>query len=144
VRSLALVAPVGLGEEIDGAFIRGFHEIDNRRELKPLLQRLFADPELVTRSLVADVLAYKRIDGVTDALRGLADSFTDGDRQTVTAPLDDSDVPLLVVSVGNLRERAQRRPEEGDWSGRRVLHVLMSLGRRRAVLVAVEAGPGMK
>ena len=40
----------------------------SRRELKPLLGRLFADESLVTRQLVDDLLRYKRLDGVDKAL----------------------------------------------------------------------------
>ena len=37
-----------------------------------MLQLLFADPSLVTRQMVDDVLKYKRLDGVDDALRHAA------------------------------------------------------------------------
>ena len=37
--------------------------------MKNVLQLLFADPDLVTRDLVNGVLAYKRLDGVDEALR---------------------------------------------------------------------------
>jgi pyruvate dehydrogenase E2 component (dihydrolipoamide acetyltransferase) len=52
-----------------------------RRDLKPVLQRLFADPDLVTRQMVDDVLKYKRLDGVQDALRTLAGRLFPNGRQ---------------------------------------------------------------
>jgi pyruvate dehydrogenase E2 component (dihydrolipoamide acetyltransferase) len=97
VRSLTLIAPAGLGEEIDRSYIDGFVAATSRKQLKPVLQRLFADPDLVTRSMVDDVLKYKRLDGVQAALETLRDRhFPDG-RQATVLDLDAFDGPLLVI-----------------------------------------------
>lgn len=64
-----------------------------------MLQLLFADPDLVTRQLVDDVLKYERKDGVDAAPRALpADLFPDG-RQAVDlrGELADLDMPVLVI-----------------------------------------------
>ncbi len=99
VRSLTLVCPAGLGPDIDRGYIDGFVESVSRRELKPVLEHLFADPGLVTRSLVDGVLRYKRLDGVTEALRTLAGGvFPDGAQGWVEpAALAGAGVPALVV-----------------------------------------------
>jgi pyruvate dehydrogenase E2 component (dihydrolipoamide acetyltransferase) len=87
--SLTLVAPAGAGRPVNQDYIEGFISAESRRELKPVLQLLFADESLVTRSLVDDVLKYKRIDGVTEALRTLAGAAF------VDAP--EVDVPTLTI-----------------------------------------------
>jgi pyruvate dehydrogenase E2 component (dihydrolipoamide acetyltransferase) len=99
VTSLALVASCGLGEEIDAEYIRGFIDAERRRELKPVLELLFADPGLVTRQLVDDVLKYKRLDGVDEALRAIAaDAYDEGRQSRVIADrLAELNVPMLVV-----------------------------------------------
>jgi pyruvate dehydrogenase E2 component (dihydrolipoamide acetyltransferase) len=99
VASLTLVAPVGLGEEINRDYIDGFIAAESRRELKPVLEMLFADPSLVTRQLVDDVLKYKRIDGVDEALRAIAASAFDegGQRVVIADRLSGLDIPTLVV-----------------------------------------------
>lgn len=81
VASLALIAGAGLGDEINGEYISGFTEGVNRNALKPQLARLFADPALVTRQLVEDIVKYKRLEGVQDTLRKIAASAFDGDTQ---------------------------------------------------------------
>jgi pyruvate dehydrogenase E2 component (dihydrolipoamide acetyltransferase) len=81
VASLTLIAPAGLGGEIDREYVDGFVAATGRRDLKPVLQRLFADPDLVTRQMVDDVLKYKRLDGVQDALRTLAGRLFPNGRQ---------------------------------------------------------------
>jgi pyruvate dehydrogenase E2 component (dihydrolipoamide acetyltransferase) len=97
VRSLTLIGTVGLGEEIDREYVEGFVAAVSRRDLKPVLQRLFADPGQVSRQMVDEVLRYKRLDGVQGALRAIADSlFADG-RQRERLDLDGLDVPLLVL-----------------------------------------------
>ena len=99
VASLALIAPAGFGAEIDGEYIDGFVAAESRRDLKPLLERLFADPELVTRRLVDDVLKMKRIDGVSEALGAIAAAVFPAGRQAdpVAPALAGSGIPVLVV-----------------------------------------------
>lgn len=81
VASLTLIAPVGFGAEINAGFLRGFADAQTRRELKPVASQLFADESLVTRQLVDDLLAYKRLDGVDQALHALLGTLLDGDGQ---------------------------------------------------------------
>jgi pyruvate dehydrogenase E2 component (dihydrolipoamide acetyltransferase) len=71
VHSLTLIAPAGFGSEINAGYLRGFADAQTRRELKPLIGQLFADESLVTRQVVDDLLAYKRLDGVDVALHTL-------------------------------------------------------------------------
>jgi pyruvate dehydrogenase E2 component (dihydrolipoyllysine-residue acetyltransferase) len=75
VECLALIASAGLGDEIDTAYTEGFVAAQSRRDLKPLVERLFARPELVTRQLLDDILKYKRLDGVSELLSELGGSL---------------------------------------------------------------------
>lgn len=97
--SLALVASAGLGPEIDAGYIDGFVQASSRRELKPVVERLFADPSLLSRQLLDDLLRYKRIDGVTELLGALGGALFGGGRQAElpVARLSTSGLPLLVV-----------------------------------------------
>ena len=72
VRSLTLIGPAGLGQDIDQGYVREFIAARDRRQLKPVLQMLFADESLVTRQLVEDTLKYKRLEGVAEALSAIA------------------------------------------------------------------------
>ena len=79
VAGLTLIAPAGLGPEINAAFIDGFVGATRRKEAAAVLGLLVADPALVSRSMVEDVLRYKRLDGVAEALaRIVAAWFPDG------------------------------------------------------------------
>lgn len=81
VRSLALLASAGLGPEIDAAYIQGFVTAANRNALKPHAAKLFADPRLVTRRLIDDLLKYKRLEGVDAALRLVSEKILAAGRQ---------------------------------------------------------------
>src|SRR6201991_2733525 len=72
VASLALISGAGLGEEINREYIEGFVAGSNRNQLKPHMLKLFADPALVTRQMVEDIVKYKRLEGVPEALQKIA------------------------------------------------------------------------
>jgi pyruvate dehydrogenase E2 component (dihydrolipoamide acetyltransferase) len=97
--SLTLIDSAGLGADINDAYVAGFIDAGRRRELKSVLQLLFADPDLVTRQLVDDVLRYKRKDGVDAALRSLAaELFPDGGQTLdLRADLEGLAAPVLVI-----------------------------------------------
>jgi len=79
VTSLSLIASAGLGADINMDYILGFIGASRRKDLKPAVEQLFADPSLVNRDLLDDLLKFKRLDGVAALLRRLADTvFADG------------------------------------------------------------------
>jgi len=79
--SATLIAPAGLGPDIAMDFINGFIEASRGKKLEPVLQMIVANPELVTRDMIEDVLKFKRIDGVDGALKKLRDGLFPGGRQ---------------------------------------------------------------
>jgi pyruvate dehydrogenase E2 component (dihydrolipoamide acetyltransferase) len=103
--SLALVASAGLGPEIDGGFTKGFVAAERRKEMVAVAEMLFADRRLVTRKLVEDMLRIKRIDGVTAAMRRIADAVFPGGRQAAgaSAELAALKLPMLVIWGGKDR-----------------------------------------
>ena len=99
VASLTLVAPAGLGQEINGGYIAGFVAAQRRKDMTPLAGELFSDPGIVTRQMVENLLRSKRIDGVEAALGKLAAQQFDGDRQKLdlASRADELDVPVQII-----------------------------------------------
>lgn len=99
VASLTLIGSAGLGDEINPDYVDGFVAATSRRELKPKLQHLFADQGLVNRSMVDDLLKYKRLDGVQDFLENLSASLFSGGQQAdrIADGLGRLDCPCQII-----------------------------------------------
>lgn len=97
--SLTLIAPAGLGPDINAAFIDGFVRAARRKDTAEVLQMLVHDPSLVSRTMVEDVLRYKRLDGVSTALETIARAWFGGGRQAedVTAAIGAIGTPVQVI-----------------------------------------------
>ena len=96
IDGLTLLAPAGLGPEINMDFIEGFIGAKSRKQMRAALEPLVADPKMISRDMVNDVLKYKRLDGVDQALRHLAEGLFPGGRQK---PLDLSRLARLTVPI---------------------------------------------
>lgn len=100
VKSLTLINSAGLGPDINMDYIDGFSLAASRRDLKPVLENLFADGSLVSRQMIDDLLKYKRLDGVGDALAALKNGiFTNGKQVTILSDaLKTAGVPTLIIA----------------------------------------------
>ncbi len=96
VASATLIAPAGLGGEINMDYINGFIEQKRAKKLRAVLEMLVADPNAITSEMVDEVIKFKRVDGVGPALEKLRDGLMPGGKQgfslndrlsTVTAPV---------------------------------------------------------
>ena len=83
VATLTLISSASLGPEINAAFIDGFLRAARRREAVEVLKLLVHDPALVSRTMIEDVLRYKRLDGVPEALAAFAEEWFPDGRQRV-------------------------------------------------------------
>ncbi len=105
VVGLTLLAPAGLGPEINADFIEGFIGAGKRKEMRAALELLVADPALISRDMVDDVLKYKRLDGVDQALRRLADSLFPGGQQQVLDPSGLAQIPTPITVIWGQHDR---------------------------------------
>lgn len=109
--SLTLISPAGLpGGTLNADFLRGVAEGQRAKDLKPLLEMLAADPALVSRDMVEDVVKYKRLDGVEEALTLIAERLVSG------ADLDElqmrlSSIPSAVV-IASRKDAIVGAPDE--------------------------------
>ena len=71
--SLTLISGAGAGTRVDRAFIEGFISANRRRQLKPFMLQLFMNRDLVTRSMIEDTLNAKRLEGVEESLKLIAE-----------------------------------------------------------------------
>jgi pyruvate dehydrogenase E2 component (dihydrolipoamide acetyltransferase) len=99
VASVTLIAPAGLGPEIAGQFIDGFIDETRSRKLRPVVEMLVANPDLITVDMIEDVLKFKRIDGAADALKRIANANFPGGTQInrLADGLATSQIPVLSI-----------------------------------------------
>ena len=99
VASATLLCPAALGPEINMAYIDGFMQARRRKQLQPVLEMLVADPAMVSREMIEEVLKYKRLDGVEAALNRIAGDTFAGGRQALqlTGRLGELSVPVQVI-----------------------------------------------
>ena len=133
IASLTLIAPSGFGPEINAGYLRGFAGAQTRRELKPVVGQLFADEGLVTRQLVDDLLAYKRLDGAEESLQALLGTLLDGDAQrgdsaaTLAAVLAATGGAMPVTVVWGRADRIIPAAQAGSVTGA-VSHLIDGAG----------------
>jgi pyruvate dehydrogenase E2 component (dihydrolipoamide acetyltransferase) len=99
VTALTLIAPAGLGREVSQAFIDGFIAENRARKLRPVLEMLVADPQMVTADMVDEVLKFKRLDGAVAGLRAIADANFAGGIQRISLRelLGNLTIPVQVI-----------------------------------------------
>lgn len=99
VRSLALLAPAGLGAEIDGAFIDGFARASCLESLQPWLGRLVANPADLPKGFAEETQRARDHQGLRDAQRQLgATLFPDGTQaQSLREVIGGLEVPVKVI-----------------------------------------------
>jgi len=83
VASATLIAPAGLGPDINMDYIDGFLREKRAKKLRPYLEMLVADPSMISREMVEEVLKFKRLDGAEAALNSIAHACFEGGRQNL-------------------------------------------------------------
>jgi len=75
-KSLSLICPAALpGGTLNTDYLEGFIDARRSRDLKPVVSLLFANQSLVTRDLLEELIRFKRLDGVPDALAAIKDQL---------------------------------------------------------------------
>ena len=97
--SLTLIAPAGLGPDIDGAALAGICAANRPESLGPWLRRLVANEDLITDSYVRLAMAGRADANLRAAQNALADVlFPDGVQAfDLRAALDRIDLPTRII-----------------------------------------------
>jgi pyruvate dehydrogenase E2 component (dihydrolipoamide acetyltransferase) len=128
VNSVTLIAPVGFGPEINMQYVEGFMRANRPRQLRPFVEQLFANPALVGRKMLDDIISYKRLDGAVEALNTIAGTIFKDGRQAVE----------LVPRLGELTTPLQIIWGEGD----RIIPAAHASGLPASVRVHLVPGAG--
>jgi pyruvate dehydrogenase E2 component (dihydrolipoamide acetyltransferase) len=128
VASLTLIAPAGLGAEINADFINGFIKAQRRRDMQDVLALLVHDAALVSRQMVEDVLRYKRLDGVQSALEAVAAaSFPNGTQANPDPGIIATLAPPMQIIWGR-EDRIIPAAQAEAMTGRALIHIIDGAG----------------
>lgn len=109
--SLTLIAPAGLGvTPILEEFLTGVIEAQRARDLKPVLELLLADPNAVTKDMIDNMIKFKRLDGVQEALSAMRDRMIAGD-DAAALRADLAKIPSALV-IASHADRIVGAPDE--------------------------------
>lgn len=99
VRGLWLVAPAGLGPQIDHSFTEGILRAESAESLRPWLEWLVEDPAVISEAFVKAVAAQRQDRGLTAAMQDFARRFLPDGTQAVSigAGLAGLEMPARVI-----------------------------------------------
>ena len=99
VRALVLIAPAGLGPEINGAFLSGFVSARSEGSLVAWMKQLVQDESLLTKPFVNATLAQSRDVPLRDAQKLVSDRFFADATQvfSIRHSLDNLTIPVRVI-----------------------------------------------
>lgn len=126
--SLGLIAPAGLGPEINGEFLTQLIAADKRRGARLALSQLVADAELISRDMIETFLRYKRTDGVPDALATIAAASFDGDRQLNVFADRMGEIVAPVLSIWGEQDRVIPPSDASSLPDHAAVHLLANIG----------------
>lgn len=137
LRSLTLLAPAGLGPEINGAFVDGILRANSDASLRPWLAQLFGDASRLSGSFVATALQELGNDTKRAGLAAMAASLLpDGTQaESLRSRLEGLVMPVKLL-WGRLDRVLPVHQAEG-LPGNVALHTLPSVGH----LPQIEAAP---
>ena len=99
-----------------------------RREAAEVLGLLVDDPALVSRSMVEDVLRYKRLDGVSAALAQIAEAWFAGGRQSIDLTNRIAALTMPVQLVWGRNDRIIPVAHAEALAARMPVHIIESAG----------------
>ena len=128
VRALALIAPAGLGPEINGAFLHGFVRAKSEASLMPWLRQLVADGQVLSKPFVNATLAQAADSELRTAQAEISDRFFADGTQTfdIRGLLAALRIPVRVIVGAN--DRIIPASQSQGLPGEVALHVFAATG----------------
>lgn len=128
VRALALIAPAGLGPEINGAFLQGFVRAKSEASLMPWLRQLVADEQVLSKPFVNATLAQAADRELRATQAEISDRFFADGTQTfdIRAVLAALRIPVRVIVGAN--DRIIPASQSQGLPGEIALHVFAATG----------------
>jgi pimeloyl-ACP methyl ester carboxylesterase len=126
--SLTLIAPAGLGPEINGAFMQGILVARREESLAPWLRQLFADESRVTPSFVATAWQELDTEERRVALAELAERLFPSGTQIVSLRSNFDELPMPVKVIWGVLDKIVPQHQSHGLPGYVAVHDLSGVG----------------
>ena len=128
IRALALIAPAGLGPEINGAFLSGFVRARTEASLVPWMKQLVQDEGLLTKPFINATLEQSHDAALRGAQQIIADRFFADGTQTfdIRPHLGNLAIPVRVIF--GAADRVIPAVHAGGLPGEVAVHVFPGTG----------------
>lgn len=128
IKSLTIIGGAGLSDTVNAEFLDSYVAAERRKDMKAVAQMLFADASLVTREMVNNMLKFKRLEGVEDALKTIAAANFPGGKQSNSfrGAVEGFDFPIM--AIWGSKDGVISAPEAGSLPSGIALHVLDGAG----------------
>lgn len=99
IKSLTLISPIGLGDEIDSDYIDNFISSETRKEIKKEIEKLYFNSEIITRDMLNEILKFLRIDNVKDTLKIIKNEIIENNCQknNLIEEINSLNIPVSVI-----------------------------------------------
>ena len=128
VGSLTLIAPAGLGPDINGAFISGFLAARSPASLRPWLAELAEDPAMIGDALAETTLRQRRDLGVGEAQAKVAAALFPDGTQVYSARAALAAYPGPVKAIFGREDRILPVRHARALPGSAAVHILPGVG----------------
>ncbi len=128
VASLTMLAPAGLGPEMNGGVLAGLARAGRKESLAPWLKQLTAEPQIVTESFVMAAMQARRDPALRAYQQDLAETLFPDSVQSfdLTPALDRLAIPAQIV--WGRKDRVFPWKQALQAPGRVALHLLHDIG----------------
>ncbi|RCS23887.1 acetoin dehydrogenase dihydrolipoyllysine-residue acetyltransferase subunit [Phyllobacterium salinisoli] len=144
IRALALIAPAGLGPEINSAFLEGFVRARSEASLMPWLRQLVVDESLLTRPFVNATVAQSADEALRAAQTTIIDSYFADGTQTFDIRPALASLRLPVRLIFGAGDRIIPAAQSAGLPGEIAIHIFAATGhmpqleRREQVLKIIQ------
>lgn len=137
LRSLTLLAPLGLGPQINGAFIQGILRTTRAASLRPWLVMMFGDPAQLSSSFAASAWSELEAPDTRAALATMADQLLPDGTQACLLREHLTELTMPVKLIWGVLDRIVPPSHAAAVPGAVAVHLLQGVGH----LPQIEATP---
>lgn len=87
IASLCVIAPPALGASVNRDYVEGFIAARRKKDMRPVMEMLFSDPEMVSRSMVNETIAQYREPEAREAITTIGNALLDMPRTDMESNL---------------------------------------------------------